>query len=632
MAARNPPAILAKGQAPNNRTVIPVIDDAKRVTQIKTRGDDDYRRHNHQMHTDRKQISTSIQQKDVILQVATQLEDASESTPFAPDPQNSFISRGRFDEIMTPWVVLQIIRQLECYKKLKPDQQNSVAKDVYYGSSNGRRPPSRKLLVALIVTPDSYGPRPVESFDILVEEGMSDVCLPLSRHEGTGELYCESHSCVHESINKLGSVRKQFRKYFAGWSRALTAPFIVWDEKGLHRHYIMEGGGPLPTMGTSSLEHSGGFGKVWKVDIDPKDRRFKSKSHPQGQERHFALKKLNQNNSTSTLTMEFDMEVRSLIFAESRVNRIPEAGDTETKQHLIQLLATFEVYNTRKGPPDYYLLFPWADGDLEDLWRDEDGQRNPTDEMQLDFMIDQFYYLTKALQCVHNDRQEIARNTGTDGRLFGRHGDITPKNFLIFRNVLDQQLHWQGLRIVLADFGLGRLHSEVSRSKDDGSNIPHTITYAAPEYDVDGRWLSPKSDIFSLGCVFLLYIVWLFDGANTALTTFSQERMSERDCRDTMDGEPWELDRFWVKTVTEGRRGAAIKESVKRRLDNLRNRVNCVEVVGDILTVIERRMLRINQNDRFGAERLVFELDRIRKQWKRADSLYGKRAWKDVER
>ncbi|KAM7201240.1 hypothetical protein V8F20_004986, partial [Naviculisporaceae sp. PSN 640] len=396
-------------------------------------------------------------------------------------------------------------------------------------------------------------------------------------------------------------------------------PFIIWEEKGLHRHYCPRGGGLLPTRDTSGGGvHRGGFGDVWKAAIDPKDGRF---SHTQNQSQHmhgggyFAIKLFRQNGEALTSTNGLGLEVRSLIFAKGRPSGIPEAGDTGTKHHLVQLLATFES-SVPPGGANPSLVVHLGRKKLEDLGDQKHRGMNLNDEILLSCMVDQFCHLAKALQCVHNDCQQIAINTGTDGHRYGRHGDITPKNFLLFRNALDKRKHRLGLRIVMADFGLGRLHSEASRSKDDPRNMPNTASYAAPEYE-------GPADIFSLGCVFLMHIVWLFDGVDNGLNQFAQERKNERDVR---YGDNWELDNFWHTTMAEP---STVKTSVKRKFVDLKDRNNCVEMVGDILTVIEDGMRRVDQNDRFGAERLVLELTKIRNKLKHGNSGYGSRAWKD---
>jgi serine/threonine protein kinase len=228
-------------------------------------------------------------------------------------------------------------------------------------------------------------------------------------------------------------------------------------------------------------------------------------------------------------------------------------------------------------------------------------------------MIEQFYHLAKALQCLHNDRKFILSKR-TDSNRYGRHGDIKPGNFLYFCN--NDGL---GFKLVLADFGLGRLHSKASKSMQS-PNVPNTATYAAPEYELEGGMLSPRSDIFSLGCVLLEHMVWLFQGYS-AVETFADARMA-------LDHYGFESDTFW-EVSGSGRTSARIKNEVSEVLTTLKNHDDCVEVIGEILEVIEKKMLQPKSDDRCTSENLVNEMDRIRGRWKRRDSFYGTRAWKD---
>lgn len=306
--------------------------------------------------------------------------------------------------------------------------------------------------------------------------------------------------------------------------------------------------------------------------------------------------------------------MRSLIFTENRANSVPGPNDTETKKHVIQLLASFEVHNSNSEHPTYYLLFPWADGNLEEFWKQQDGAYSPRNQVQTGWMIDQFYHLAKALQCLHNDRKTVLSQR-TDSNRYGRHGDIKPGNFLFFCDS-----SYPGFELVLADFGLGRLHSKVSKSMQP-PNVSRTATYAAPEYDIEGGLLSPRSDIFSLGCVLLEHMVWLFDGF-AAVEVFTDERMSQGYYSS------FETDTFWEVSGTD-RTSAKIKDKVSERLTTLKNHDDCVEVIGEILEVIEKKMLQPRQGDRYTSEDLVHELNRIRGKWARQDSFYGTRAWKE---
>lgn len=232
--------------------------------------------------------------------------------------------------------------------------------------------------------------------------------------------------------------------------------------------------------------------------------------------------------------------------------------------------------------------------------------------MQTGWMIEQFYQLAKALELLHNDRKFILSKR-TDSNQYARHGDIKPGNFLYFGDN-----NGLGSKLVLADFSLGRLHGEAGESLQP-RNVPYTVTYAAPEYELVGGRLSPRSDIFSLGCVLLEHLVWLFQG-HSAVEAFTDGRMA-------LDQYGFESVTFWTVSGSD-RTSAKIKDKVSEQLTTLKSHDDCVEVIGEILEVIEKRMLQPRQEDRCSSQDLVRELGNIRHRWTRRDSSYGIRAWK----
>lgn len=619
MASNDPPT------QPLPLRKVRIVNDSKRVRRIDDRGEEFYHQHHQQTYPELKNITFTDGPKDIITEVAKALVNAA--LPFAAEQSTDFMPRRLFDGILTFEVVFQIVRELECYKGKTKEECIGLAKEIYHGGEPPSTRPSCKRLLATLVV---LGGDSAQNMETLMTQGMNDQCLPLLVENGENKhiLHCRFQpqgGHHHPLVNSTGDNPKKWRQDFTKWSRAFMSPYIVWEEKGLHCHYIMRGGGPLPmapsTVGKKKQPRSGGFSKVYKVELHDGDRSFgHSTGDSPGDNSHtFALKELIEKEDENaddpfTTAGEFDLEIQSLIFAESRAQRVPGPEDTETKKHLIQLLASFEVYNSLSNPdhPTYYMLFPWADGDLWDFWKQEDNYLIPQNKEHLGWIIDQFYYLAKALQCVHNDRQHILSGR-TDSNRYGRHGDIKPENILLFRDGSGEQGPGLGLRIVLADFGLGRLHSKESRSKQIPRNIKKTETYAGPEWDLST--ISPKSDIFSLGCVFMEFIVWFFKKFN-GVERFQEVREEERDFRHPR----FMMDRFWKFPDQET---AVLKDCVRKEFEELKDRDDCVEAVGDILEIIESHMLHIDKDQRYDSQTLVDNLESIRRRWKSQDSLYG---------
>lgn len=258
-----------------------VINDNKLVETITDRGEAAYRRR--PGHGHRKDIKIDKLRTTDSIDVVEQLYNAR--VDFDPEHGIWFIPRASFDVIITPEVTAQIIDQLACYQTMSPDGRIQVASDIYYGKDSGSGapgPPCRKLLATLIGV-NGYAKtfETVEEIKRHMDEGMNDDCLPLLDN-GDRQLICRLHDQGHPFINHAAPGRGQWQESFVRWSRALMAPYILWEEgpKSLHRHYVMHGGGPLPmapVMQSSEPHvHHGGFGDILKVRIQPGDRNFQS--------------------------------------------------------------------------------------------------------------------------------------------------------------------------------------------------------------------------------------------------------------------------------------------------------------------------------------------------------------------
>jgi serine/threonine protein kinase len=139
------------------------------------------------------------------------------------------------------------------------------------------------------------------------------------------------------------------------------------------------------------------------------------------------------------------------------------------------------------------------------------------------WIAEQCYGLVDAIDYIHDSGQ---KNEYGDP-LFGQHGDIKPENILWYKLGEEEIL-------VLSDLGIAAVHREISRSAQ-----PPTMTvtwdYRAPERDMEpphhgmdadalGK-ISRAFDIWTLGCVFLEFIVWALDG-NKGVRSFKMQRVS----------------------------------------------------------------------------------------------------------
>lgn len=224
----------------------------------------------------------------------------------------------------------------------------------------------------------------------------------------------------------------------------------------------------------------------------------------------------------------------------------------QKEKHLIKLLLTF-----RHGEK-FYLLFEWADGNLENFW--ESDAIKPRTSLAEKWAAEQCLGLARAVQRIHSlstwQKKKRSFPTGAvyDEPEWGRHGDIKPDNILWFKDHEgDHNL------LVISDLGLTRYHTQVSRSLVRRSQIDGcTRAYRPPELDM-GSAISQKYDIWSLGCVFLEFCIWYLQGYDE-VQSFAVERML--DDKSTIDN--MVEDKFFLMNggLAE-RRTSELKPSVK---------------------------------------------------------------------
>lgn len=277
------------------------------------------------------------------------------------------------------------------------------------------------------------------------------------------------------------------------------------------------------------------------------------------------------------------MQLSSLLFSKDQVFSVQE--------HLIQALATFEVVNPSPQNPTWYFLFDWAEGDLNNFWMN--NLHLVRDHNYLPWMARQFHGLTKGLRCVHNERTETIKsfdiqNRANSNTLYGCHGDINIGNILWFPS---EPL--PGI-LSLSDFGLGRLH----RSIQDSRPCKRLETYRAPESGLEENSISRISDIFSLGCVFLEFVVWFFRGID-GLEKSSQDRLE-------LDIHNFTADTFFTfnrETVASGRK-FFIKQSVRDLIEELQTDPDCTTYLWQLLDIIVNEMLEPDPSKRIETSRL----------------------------
>ncbi|KAI1465108.1 kinase-like protein [Daldinia caldariorum] len=609
-----------------------VLDNEKRVKHINDRGEAfsmtaGSAQHKQQSLIDKPSTHnvTETEINKLIKTIAKELDDAQ--IPSAMDYEKTYIPRHKLQIILTPEKIRAIVEH-PCYKDF--EDKEKLATQIYYGSKDSNSKPLLKLLAVFI------GIREPEEFPKCIKEGMDDGCLPMVRKvvDRNYSLYCQRHEKHHTAIDQLD--RSYCRKQFAQWSYSLIAPHII-GTKEIHSHYHLHAGDVFPMPGGrlhqkepngkdngAEIQEAcfayGGFSEVYQVEIDEDHHDFGNIGirHP---DKMFALKKLTSHDRSS-----LDMELKSLLFC------MDMSIDEDASRHMIQPLATFEVEDPTVNGLTYYILFDWAEGDLNKFWETNNNPRPARDHCK--WMSHELYSLCLALKCVHNERQRALKHIDKStlennllGKphdtedLYGRHGDIKPDNFLWFRSPQSSTSSGESSlakiisQLALSDFGLGRLHTKVSRSNQDPKNISRTETYRAPEFDLmDGR-ISRASDIFSLGCVFLEYVTWFLLGNQSVTETFPNVRINK-------DIHQFDSDTFF--NIFKGEHGERpiLKESVKDWIIQLQIHKDCTWYLHQLLDIIRDKMLEPERDNRIHISELVKEMDLLRRTCEGDDSFY----------
>lgn len=192
---------------------------------------------------------------------------------------------------------------------------------------------------------------------------------------------------------------------------------------------------------------------------------------------------------------------------EQEIKTLRKIRDSFSSKHITRAIAHFEL----EGKPTVYsFLFPWADeGNLRHFWADKSREKARTDPKFVEWVVGQLSGLAGAVAEMHEPQHNI------------RHGDVKPDNILCF---FDESQAARGfavrVRLVLTDVGTSKDHLKSTESRYRRNEVTKvnvwTTRYAAPELgEVWGNnlsVLSRKFGVWSLGCVYTEFLIWLLYG------------------------------------------------------------------------------------------------------------------------
>ncbi|RSL99888.1 hypothetical protein CDV31_012022 [Fusarium ambrosium] len=332
----------------------------------------------------------------------------------------------------------------------------------------------------------------------------------------------------------------------------------------------------------SSLMGEGGFGAVSKVKLHP--------GHYKGVKdmaEYYAVKKLTDSSEDA-----FREEVSSLW-----------RFSHEEPPNLIKLLWTFS------RDTDYYLVFPCAEGNLMEFWKDTAPLARTGDPDAARWVARQCLGIIDGLCMIHKDTRD-APSEGINKR-HGRHGDLKPENILRFVNGGDQREGYKYGVLTISDFGLADFHDTSSKSQINTrlNKVGVSLTYRAPEYDVHEK-IAQNYDIWSLACVLVEFLMWYLKGWDE-VQNFSKARAAE----DNHPNIKWDTFFNYVQRGDGGNRdqqcAAQAKQSVYNAFRDLYEDENASDFSNDLVKLVETKMLRLNPNSRASCTEIYAEFKKI---------------------
>ncbi|KAM7213293.1 Protein kinase-like domain containing protein [Rhypophila decipiens] len=541
----------------------------------------------------------------------------------------AFIPRQKFYELMSLPQVRRIIKELRCHGLEDYDQ---AARRICFGRKHD--PPCRKLFASLV------GIKRGDLIKCAMDDKMGDDCLPLESSPGdlTDRITCQVKGHDHSQFDKQLDLTE--RGALITYTYHLTGVYLR-QLPDKHFHYVLDSADHLPmqTLGqvlenlqtnevvvseeaptdTGQYQTLGGFGQVFKVEIDPCHFNFISNVDPisggEGSTRRcFALKKLNDTRSSV-----FEEELKSLLYCLHH-KFVDENLLDEGQKHMAHVRASFEIRNKTNRTTNYYFIFDWQEGNLSQFWTKENHLRHDEDYPKC--MAEQIFGLAAALLLVHNDRtphritppSQPPRQT-----LYGRHGDLSPSNILYSKK--DGKVS-----LKLADFGLAQLHSRNSRTFGNSKKPGRTETYKGPEFDIKNGEISRATDMFSFGCVLLEYITWYLLGPG-AVTEFSEARLGPEVHR----GPEFKTDVYWILPSTTSHIDAVtLKPQVYEHIKKLKADRKCSWFLHDMLDLIVHKMINPNPSERIPSRQLTRRLETFR-QACNVDRDYYAKCWSSSE-
>ncbi|KAF5587257.1 serine threonine kinase [Fusarium pseudoanthophilum] len=450
------------------------------------------------------------------------------------------------DEVFISTTTIEMLTSEECISDILKDQKcpnlDALKKRIY-----DEKCPAKIIFLILARTGK------LNRIDQFLSNGFSDHHLPIELLWTRGEYKFKSAKDSNWTTPPFGAgIDYNDVDYFILKQWPFLAPIFEREFE-----YVLQQKVPLPLVkkGTPIVS---GFSSVSEIEMHP--------AHvPEQTEYSMAMKKMELESEYQIKYVKKEMtNVTSLRLLDH--------------DHLVKAILACS-----RGKQALF-FFPWAKGG--DLYKFL--KTNSTEGMAaIIWMLDQMVGLCSALSLLADKGY--------------RHGDLKPANILLFPEKSGSY------RLKITDVGLSKLHILATSRRLNGTTAKATTRrYSPPEFDLlfdedgepvedsDDIKLSRKFDIWSLGCVFIEFLIW----AKLGRQEYKEYDRSMKSHR-----------RFWNSAQED------LDTKVKDRIRTLEGSIKdtpCDKAVQQILTLVLEQMLLANSDDRSSASDIHKELKSIR--------------------
>jgi serine/threonine protein kinase len=248
--------------------------------------------------------------------------------------------------------------------------------------------------------------------------------------------------------------------------------------------------------------------------------------------------------------------------------------------HLVKAIA----YYRYKG--GHFFMFPFTEqGNLWEFWTNKENV-SILDRPYLTWVFDQLTGLARGIEKIHHPP--------SGDHL--RHGDLKPENILCFKAKQQGRTGGKGIpktRLVITDVGLARAHNTSTKKNRPSTNTTvSTDRYLAPEMRTNPGVLGRRFDIWSMGCVFLEFAIWVLYGADE-LKRCTEKNSEFFELHEASEREPEKGNLLKVPTTTPEPLWASRHPVVNDWIDYLKDDWRCSgkTALGQLVKLIDEWML-----------------------------------------